>query len=158
MTIISNDQGYVLGAQEGKGKKGLSLYFQGLTTVALKKIKTISMDLSPAFRSVALEYIPDAKKKICFDKFHIAQDLNKAVDAVRKSEIKNLDPVWRQPVHLSRFVWLRNKSTLTPVHEQKIDNLLTIAIKTARAWAIRQYAMDLWDFKDKNIKSTSKRL
>jgi transposase len=61
------------------------------------------MDLSPAFRAVALEYIPDAKNKICFDKFHITQDLNKAVDAVRKSEIKDIDNQWRQPLHLSRF-------------------------------------------------------
>jgi transposase len=147
MTIISNDQGYVLDAYEGKGKEGLSLYFQGLTSKELVEIKTISMDLSPAFRTVALEYIPDAKKKICFDKFHIAQDLNKAVDAVRKHEIRSLDAKWRQPLHLSRFTWLRNKNTLTEKHKEKIDSLLMVAIKTARAWAIRQYAMDLWDYK-----------
>ena len=93
MTIVSNDQGYVLDVQEGKGKEGLSLYFKGLSLLTRTNIKTISMELSPAFRAVALEYIPGAKNKICFDKFHIAQDLNKAVDAVRKSEIKNVDKI-----------------------------------------------------------------
>jgi transposase len=147
MTIISNDQGYVLDVQEGKGKEGLSLYFKGLSLLTRTNIKTISMDLSPAFRVVALEYIPDAKNKICFDKFHIAQDLNKAVDAVRKSEIKDVDNKWRQPLHLSRFAWLRNEKTLTVKHKEKINSLLTIAVKTARAWAIRQYAMTLWNYK-----------
>jgi transposase len=147
MTIISNDQGYVLDVQEGKGKEGLSLYFKGLSLLTRTNIKTISMDLSPAFRAVALEYIPDAKNKICFDKFHIAQDLNKAVDAVRKSEIKDVDNKWRQPLHLSRFAWLRNEKTLTVKHKEKINSLLTIAVKTARAWAIRQYAMTLWNYK-----------
>lgn len=147
MTIISNDQGYVLDVQEGKGKEGLSLYFQGLSLLTRTNIKTISMDLSPAFRAVALEYIPDAKNKICFDKFHIAQDLNKAVDAVRKSEIKDVDNEWRQPLHLSRFAWLRNEKTLTIKHKEKINSLLTVAVKTARAWAIRQYAMTLWNYK-----------
>lgn len=147
MTIISNDQGYVLDVQEGKGKEGLSLYFKGLSLLTRTNIKTISMDLSPAFRAVALEYIPDAKNKICFDKFHIAQDLNKAVDAVRKSEIKNVDNKWRQPLHLSRFAWLRNEKTLTVKHKEKINSLLTVAVKTARAWAIRQYAMTLWNYK-----------
>ena len=147
MTIISNDQGYVLDVQEGKGKEGLSLYFKGLSLLTRTNIKTISMDLSPAFRAVALEYIPDAKNKICFDKFHIAQDLNKAVDAVRKNEIKNIDNKWRQPLHLSRFAWLRNEKTLTVKHEEKINSLLTVAVKTARAWAIRQYAMSLWNYK-----------
>ena len=147
MTIISNDQGYVLDVQEGKGKEGLSLYFKGLSLLTRTNIKTISMDLSPAFRAVALEYIPDAKNKICFDKFHIAQDLNKAVDAVRKNEIKNIDNKWRQPLHLSRFAWLRNEKTLTVKHEEKSNSLLTVAVKTARAWAIRQYAMSLWNYK-----------
>ncbi|MBL4800113.1 MAG: ISL3 family transposase [Oleispira sp.] len=147
MTIISNDRGYVLDVQEGKGKEGLSLYFQGLSLLTRTNIKTISMDLSPAFRAVALEYIPDAKNKICFDKFHIAQDLNKAVDAVRKHEIKNIEAKWRQPLHLSRFAWLRNKKTLTTKHQEKIDSLLSVAVKTARAWAIRQYAMTLWNYK-----------
>jgi hypothetical protein len=39
------------------------------------------MDLSLAFGAVALEYISDAKNKIYFDKFYIAQGLSKAVYA-----------------------------------------------------------------------------
>ncbi|MCH8533419.1 MAG: transposase, partial [Saccharospirillum sp.] len=39
-----------------------------------ERIRSISMDMSPAYIHTTLDWIPDAKQKICFDKFHVAQD------------------------------------------------------------------------------------
>jgi len=60
--------------------------------------------------------IPDAKSKICFDKFHVVEDLNEAIDVTRKSEMKWLDPVWRKALHTSRYTWLRNQNNLKRKH------------------------------------------
>ena len=61
----------------------LSKHFKN-KEIPLSQIEHISMDMSPAFISGAKEYFSEAK--IVFDRFHIKQLLNEAVDEVRKSE------------------------------------------------------------------------
>jgi transposase len=50
------------------------------------QVKTISMDMSPAFIKGADARFPNAQK--IFDKFHIVKMFNSAVDKVRKQEHK----------------------------------------------------------------------
>lgn len=54
-----------------------------------QKIEIVSMDMSPAFISGAMEHLPDAQ--LVFDKFHLVQSLNKALDEVRIAERKGND-------------------------------------------------------------------
>lgn len=146
VTIVSNHLGHVLDIQDNRSTESLGTIYSSLDEASLQTIKSISMDMSPAYISATLAWIPDARTKICFDKFHVAQDLNKAVDATRKSEMRTIDPLWRKDLHRSKFAWLRNQDRLTNAHHEKISALKTVAIRTARAWSIRQYAMDLWDY------------
>jgi transposase len=146
VTVISNQQGQVINVQSGKDKDGLTRFYQGLTQAQLAAIETISMDMSPAYIHATLEQIPDAKKKICFDKFHVIQDLNKAVDGVRKTEMTNIATGHRKSLHLSKYIWMRNEKNLTETHRQIKSQLSKVAIKTARAWAILQYAKTLWGY------------
>lgn len=146
LTIISNRDGHVIDVQDGRSKESLGTFYMGLSKAKRSSIRSISMDMSGAYIHSTLEWVPDAEKKICFDKFHVAQDLNRAVDGVRKDEMHKVDRKWRKPLHLSRFLWLRNQNNLTTSHWEKLADLKTVASKTARAWAIRQYAMTLWDF------------
>lgn len=146
LTIISNSEGHIVDVQDGRSKESLGAFYKGLSWAKRSRIRSISMDMSGAYIHTTLEWIPNAEKKICFDKFHVAQDLNRAVDGVRKSEMHKVDKEWRKPLHLSRFLWMRNQDNLTTKHQEKLESLKTVASKTARAWAIRQYAMTLWDF------------
>jgi len=146
VTIISNNEGHVIDIQDGRSKESLGTFYKGLSWTKRSRIRSISMDMSTAYIHSTLEHVPDAKEKICFDKFHVAQDLNKAVDSVRKGEVHKVDKEWRRPLYLSRFLWMRNQDNLTAEHQEKLSNLKTVAARTARAWAIRQYAMTLWGF------------
>ena len=143
VTVISNQKGQVIDVTPGKSKDSLIQYYKGLAAHQLESIETISMDMSPAYIHATLEHVPEAKKKICFDKFHVIQDLNKAVDGVRKTEIQKISVAHRRSLHLSRYIWMRNECNLTEVHHQIKDQLSKVAIKTARAWAILSYAKTL---------------
>ena len=149
LTIVSNHQGHVLDVQDDRTKESLNAFYNKFSEQQLKKVQSISMDMCQAYISVTLEMIPDAKSKICFDKFHVVKDLNEAIDVTRKSEMKWIDPVWRKALHTSRYTWLRNQNNLERKHKETIAELKKIANKTARAWTIRQYAMTLWDYKCK---------
>ena len=146
VTIVSNLQGQVIGVENGKEKNSLISFYQSLSKGQRASIETVSMDMSPAYIYATLEQIPDAKSKICFDKFHAIQDLNKAVDGVRKTEMAHVVPSHRRSLHLSKYIWMRNNQNLTDTHRKIKKELSKVAIKTARAWAILQYAKPLWDF------------
>lgn len=147
VTVISNKDGQVIDVRNGKDKACLSAFYKTLNREQLASIETISMDMSPSYVYATLEHIPNAKDKICFDKFHVIQDLNKAVDGVRKSEVARIDKTHRKSLHLSRFIWLRNEQNLSETHIQIKERLMHVAVKTARSHAIVQYAKTLWSYR-----------
>jgi hypothetical protein len=57
--------------------------------------------------------VPAADEKIVFDKFHIAQSLNQAVDQVRRSEQRRLGAEGDTSLKWTRFEWLRHPGSFT---------------------------------------------
>ena len=102
--------------------------------------------MSQAYLSATKQCINNWESKICFDRFHVMQDLNKAVNEVRKSEAASVPKEYRGPLHKSRFSWMRSQENLRKHHKRQISELQGIARKTARAWSIRQYAGTIWDY------------
>ena len=146
VTIISNGKGKVVDVIDDRSANSLISFYKACTKRQLDSIETVSMDMSPAYISATKQCIDDWESKICFDRFHVMQDLNKAVNEVRKIEARSVPMAFRDPLHKSRFSWLRSRETLKKHHKQQISELKSIAIKTARAWSIRQYAGTLWDY------------
>jgi transposase len=149
VTIVSNEAGSVIDVMENRSKASLLSFYNRLTSEDLQSIETVSMDMCQAYQAATKEALADWRRKICFDRFHIAMDLNKAVDDVRKIEMRALPSQYREPLRRSRFTWLRSHLKLQQKHREKIAQLEKVATRTARAWAIRQYAMQLWDYKSR---------
>lgn len=133
VTIVANDLGHVLDVLDDRKKSSLSAFFERLCEQQLNSIETISMDMSQSYIYSTKEFLPHWERAICFDKFHVAMDLNQAVNEDRKSEIKQVDQQHRIDLHRSRFSWLRSRSNLKEVHSQQISTLSLIAKRTARA-------------------------
>jgi len=146
VTIISNGKGDVVDVVDDRSANSLISFYKACTKRQLDSIETVSMDMSPAYISATKQCVDDWESKICFDRFHVMKDLNKAVNEVRKIEARSVPVAFRDPLHKSRFSWLRSQETLNKHHRQQISELKSIAIKTARAWSIRQYAGTLWDY------------
>lgn len=147
VTVITNHQGHVLAVEDDRSKASLSKFYDRLTPEQKAQIESISMDMAPAYISATLEAIPGAERKIAFDKFHVAQALGKAVDAIRKDEHRELMRVRRaDDLKGQRYLWLTNSRNLGRAQRKRIQTLSAIAAKTGRAWAIKEYAMSLWDY------------
>ena len=54
-----------------------------------------------------------AQAVLVFDKFHIVSHLMKAVDQVRRDEIREKGPAQKVLMHKTRFIWLKNPWNLT---------------------------------------------
>ncbi len=150
VTVITNHHGQVLAVEDDRAKSSLLAFYNQLSRRQKTNIEVVSMDMAPAYVQVTLEEIPDAERKIAFDKFHVARALNEAVDSVRKkehTELMRLHP--HDGLKGQRFLWLSNSAALDRAQRQRLQALRCIATRTGRAWAIRELAMSLWNYRSR---------
>jgi transposase len=114
-----------------------------------KNIKSVSIDMSPAFIKGVTDNLPDAR--ITFDKFHVIAHASQAVDKMRRLEQKT-DPA------LKGFRWalLKDRSKLSYEQATELDRLVAqfTTKRTARAWLYREQLRDILDRKQINVVST----
>jgi transposase len=119
LTILSdNEAKKVIGIGIGKDIKAVESALQEAKdrNASPKTVKTISMDMSQSFINAASTYFPNAD--IVFDRFHLMQHLNKAVNKVRIEEQK-------QHIELkkTKYLWLRNQQDLDNDKKAKLEIL-----------------------------------
>jgi transposase len=89
-------------------------------------------DMSPAFIKGVSSNFPDAH--LTFDKFHIMQVVNDAVDEVRRQEQQE-----RPELKKTRYIWLKNKKNLKRSQQETLEQLQMskLNLKTSRAYQIK---------------------
>ena len=145
VTIVSAG-GKVLHVADERKKASLKSYYDTLSDSQKTGIESVSMDMWPAYIKATLENIPNADQKIAFDKFHVAKYLGDAVDKVRKQEHKALMSEGWEDLKGSKYDWLTNVGNLSRKRQRSFKLLRESTLKTARAWAIKDLAMRLWNY------------
>jgi transposase len=105
-----------------------------------EQIEVVCMDMSKAFIQGAAKYLPDAA--VAFDRFHVIQMANKAVDTVRREEARSEG--WLKK---TRWCWLKDKARWTSKEQEKMSWLPRSRLKTARAWRIKEALRDIYALK-----------
>ena len=80
------------------------------------------------------------------DKFHIARHLGEAVDKVRRTENKSLVKEGVEERKGTKYLWLTNPSKWTEKQKELFEELKTMDLKVARAWAIKEMFSRLWGY------------
>jgi transposase len=145
VTIVSDGE-HVLHVAPDRKKESLEAYYASLTDEQKAAIESVSMDMWKAFIHATLEAIPDAEYKIAFDKFHVAKYLGDAVDKVRRAEHRALKREGDTTLTGTKYTWLENPHTMSAQHRGALNALRESTLKTARAWAIKEFGMDLWHY------------
>jgi transposase len=147
VTVVSDlEKSCVLYVADDRKQTSLDAFWQQLSEEQLAAIKAVAMDMwQPYIRSTE-EHIPAAKDKIAFDKFHVARHLGDAVDKVRRQEHRALWKTGDETLKGSRYLWLQNPNTLSDESWVSLNVLRQMALKTARAWSIKEMAMNLWHY------------
>ena len=79
VTVVSNPkEGIVLHVAQGRGKQALKAFYEGLGKARRAAVESVSMDMWGPYIAATLEMIPEALKKIAFDRFHVAKHLGDA--------------------------------------------------------------------------------
>lgn len=128
-------------------KDSLAGFYEGLNTRQLAGIQAVAMDMWAPFVRATRVHVPDAEKKIVFDRFHIMKHMNEAVDEVRRKEHKTLRKEGEDTLSGTKYLWLFAEENLPEKHQERFATLKEAHLKTARAWAMKEMLRDLWRYK-----------
>lgn len=141
-TAVDLDQKRVLFVTEGKGSECIeeSVNYLKDKNVDTDTIKQVCIDMSPAYISGCMEYLPNAT--ITFDKFHVTKEVNKAMDELRKTE-----RIGNDLLKGHKYTFLKNK-LLHKIQNER-DLLLEMYPKLGEGYRLKEMFKDFWDIKDK---------
>jgi transposase len=105
------------------------------------KIDLVCCDMWDPYLNGLTHHIPHAK--VVFDRFHIMQQMNKAIEKVRWMEQKA-----NKDLKKTRYLWLKNPKNLTEQQAERLEELKGLDLKTARAYHIKLALSRFWELKD----------
>jgi transposase len=147
LTVVNDlSRGRVLYVAEDRKQESLDGFWGTLTQTQQEGIEAVAMDMWDPYIASVRAHVVDAGQKIVFDKFHVAQHLGQAVDDVRRKENKALQAKGDKQLVGTRYDWLRNPTTMDPKDRRAFATLRDSHLKTARAWALKETAMSLYDY------------
>jgi transposase len=147
-TLVTDlDQSRVLYVAEDRKQASLDGFWGTLKQEQLDSIEAVAMDMCEAYENSVRVHLTEAADKIVYDKFHVAKQLGEAVDKVRKAENKVLRAAGDDRLVGSKYQWLRNPDNFGDDQWREFRVLRESNLKTARAWALKEQAMLLWDYK-----------
>ena len=147
VTIVTDlDSSRVLHVADDRKRESLESYFRSLTPAQIDAIEAVAMDMWGVFIRVVRDHVPDADRKIAFDKFHVAQHLGDGVDRVRREEHRALLAKGDDSLKGSRYLWLTNPDNFEPEQAGAIEALHQMNLRTSRAWSLKETAMCIWRF------------
>ena len=147
LTLVNDlKRNRVLYVAEDREQSSLDGFWSTITAEQRASIEAVALDMWDPYLASLREHLPEAKKKIVFDKFHIAKHLGEAVDRVRRREHKALKAEGDERLTGTKYDWLRNPASMEGQERREFAELRRSELKTARAWALRETAMVLYDY------------
>jgi len=147
LTLVNDlKRNRVLYVAEDREQSSLDGFWSTITAEQRGSIEAVALDMWDPYLASLRDHLPEAEQKIVFDKFHIAKHLGEAVDRVRRREHKALKAEGDERLTGTKYDWLRNPASMDEKQRREFAELRRSELKTARAWALRETAMDLYNY------------
>lgn len=148
MTLICDlERGNVEWVAPDRTAASVGAYFEQFTADQRGAIQGLAMDMWRAYAKAVSEYVPGAENKIIYDRFHIMQEINRALDEVRKAEHRQLRKEGKDLLTGTKYWWLQSLEKVSARVRTEFAQLRRIKLKTARAWALKESLRHLWDYR-----------
>ena len=151
-TVITDlDTRKVVWVSDSRDKKGLDEFFLLIGREACSKIKVVAMDQHEAYRASVNENCPNAD--VVWDRFHIMQTFNEAVNDTRKhlhSSLDKDDPIKPLTRGKYRFVFTKNKSSRTSKDQKHLESVFKMNSDFFRLELIREAMVKFFESRDES--------
>ena len=148
--ILDKDKSTVIDILQDRKAETLDSWFKSQKVADFQGIESISMDMWDPFIKAVRDNFKNWEELIAFDRYHVAQHLNKAVDKVRAQEHRELLAEYKtSELSGTKFEWLRTSSNWDnrTGDRPSFMDLSKMNLKTARAWRMKEIAALLWNYK-----------
>jgi len=129
---------------EGRSKETLEKFFAEHGEALKDKVIGVCCDMWQPYMDMLQEHFPDAL--LIFDKFHIVQHLQRAVDEVRKEEARELKKTNPELLTKTRYLWLKNPEKLTDAQRRRLGHLQKLNLRTNRAYLLKESFREFWAY------------
>lgn len=127
-------------------KESLRRFFNCLGAKASRKVQFICSDLCQAYLTVIAERAGQAVHVL--DRFHVMQLLNKAIDEVRREEVKRMEHDGYEPLlKNSRWCLLKRKENRTEGQTVKLKELLQYNLQSVKCYLQREDFQQFWEYR-----------
>jgi len=145
--ILDRSRDVVLDVLDDRKAETLEGWLRDRPAYHLTSVQSVTMDMWDPFIKAVSHCIPEAGKKICFDRYHVAQHFGKALDKVRAQENRwFMQTQGASPLNGTKYDWQRNSGRTDNRGRREFMGLSRMNLKTARAWAIKETAAHLGDY------------
>jgi len=138
----------VIWVSDGRRKKSLDRFFQIIGKEACQKIKVTAMDQHAGYLASVKENCP--KATIVWDRFHLVQKFNDALDSERKDELRGLPPKSELAQKINgrhRYIYLTKAENRSEKQQRHIDEVMKINERMAKMEMIKEHFLKLFDCK-----------
>ena len=144
--VVDLDTGTVEAVLDERTQVSLEAYYRQFTEEELAGIEALAMDMWEPYILATHACVPDAGKKIVFDKYHAVRYVTEAVDKVRRQEHKALQAQEDTRLKGTKHLWLWNEENVPEWRRAEFEALRDTELKTSRAWAIKETLRGFWTY------------
>ncbi len=147
ITVVSNlESGEPVWFGRERKKETLDEFFQTeLSAGQRRRISAACVDMWEPFRLSIEQWAP--RCRIVYDKFHIMQHANRAIDEVRRAEFFRKGGQWRGLVKGKRWLLLTRWVNLSSGKRQELNSLFALNRKLFKAYVLKESLDRLWNYR-----------
>lgn len=144
----------VIWVSNSRRKEALDEFFKLIGENACKEIEVVCTDQHEAYSASVKQYCPNAA--IVFDRFHLVQNFNEAINNERKDELEEMDPEGRTAGQMGdlmngkyRFVFLRKSKNRNRTDRNHINEVFKLNSKMSKLEIIKEHFHRMFECKSK---------
>ena len=147
---MNGDTRELIFMKEGKKKETLLDFISRLSVRQKSRVQAVGMDRGGAYLAAVREGLPEAD--VVFDKFHLIQNMNRALDEIRRAEymsaVKSKSPTARL-IQGQRFNLFRLSENRSEAQSLRLQELLEANKNLSTAHLLCEQLRLLWDYRHK---------
>jgi len=145
LTLVYDlERGRLVGAGEGRDTETMKAFFTWLGRRRASSIHTVCCDMWAVYVEAIRSVLPGVS--LVFDRFHVVQHLNRAVDDVRRQSWRKLTGSEKSAFKRTRWLWLKNPWNLENDERRRLSVLCRKNLPIVRAYYLKEAFQRFWDY------------
>ncbi|MGH9453161.1 MAG: ISL3 family transposase [Terriglobia bacterium] len=146
LTVVYDlERRVLLWVGEDRTEDTLTRFFTQLGRRRSATLRVVCMDMWQAYFKAVRRHAPNAQ--VLFDRFHLVQHLNRAVDEVRRSEMRRLSGREKTSFKRTRFLLLKNPWNLRSDERERLSTLVRWNSPIVRAYYLKEAFQLFWGYR-----------